>query len=134
MNWHKSTCDIKAPKQKNIDAGCSFCARHRCRFQTVFVCGDCVVAWSLCHFGGADLGGTAAEIDTACPGGGRGWKNDSVHLPCPEHFSQPSMAFLSAWKHGSCSFSLVGLVVCMVFACCRALLHILTIVKEVREG
>lgn len=134
LHWHKSRCDIKAPKQKNIDAGCYFCTRHHCRFRTVFMCSDCLVAWSLCHLGDAGLGGTAAEIDTTCLGGGCGWKNDSVHLLCPEHFSQPSMAFLSAWKQGSCSFSLLGLVVCMGFVSCRTLLHILMIVKEVHGG
>lgn len=128
--WHKSTCDIKAPRQKNTNAGYYFCTRHHCRSQTMFACSNSLVAWSLCHLGDVDLGGTAAEIDTTCPGGGCGWKNDSADLPCPECFSQPSMAFLSAWRQGSCSFGLLGLVLCVVFACCRALLHILITFNE----
>lgn len=76
--------------------------------------------------GDVDPGVTAAEIDTTCSGGGCEWKNDSVDLPCPEHFLQRSRTFLFAWRQGSCSFCLLGLVVCIVFAWCIALLHVLT--------
>lgn len=40
------------------------------------------------------------------------------------------MSFLSAQTQGSCSFCLLGLVVCIAFACCGGLLHILTAFNE----
>lgn len=99
-------------------------SRHHCRSWTMFMFTSCLVAWSFCHLGDVDLGVTAAEIDTPCLGVGSGWKKDYVDLPCPEHFSQPSMAFLFAWRWGTCSFCFLGLVVWTIFACCRVLLDL----------